>query len=99
MNSQRSTEKTSTRFALPLAAFAALLLAGCAVGPDYKRPADPAPATFANATGALTTNTQHNAAWWRSFNDPLLEQLIARASTNNHDFKRAEARLREARAL
>ena len=76
-----------------------LLLAGCAVGPNYKRPATPEPAAFANATAVVTSNAQFNAQWWRSFNDPLLENLIARASTNNFDLQRAQARLREARAL
>ena len=69
------------------------------MGPNYKRPATPEPAAFANATAVVTSNAQFNTTWWRSFNDPLLEGLIARASTNNFDLQRAQARLREARAL
>jgi len=77
----------------------AFLLTSCAVGPNYKRPESHAPATFANASTVATTNAPFNPTWWRTFNDPLLEQLITRASTNNYDLRRAQARLREARAL
>ena len=56
--------------------------AGCPVGPNYKRPATPEPAAFANATAVVTSNAQFNAEWWRSFNDPLLENLIARGKCN-----------------
>jgi multidrug efflux system outer membrane protein len=77
----------------------ALAFAGCAVGPNYKRPPTPAPATFANAAGLITTNAQFPTDWWRTFNDPLLERFISQASTNNYDLRRAQARLREARAL
>src|SRR5204862_3593034 len=69
------------------------------VGPDYHRPKTAVEANFANASGVATTNTSLNTTWWRSFNDPLLERLIAQASTNNFDLRRAQARLREARAL
>jgi multidrug efflux system outer membrane protein len=77
----------------------ALLIAGCAVGPDYHRPAIPAPAAFANEANVVTTNAPFRADWWHGFNDPLLERLVWQASTNNYDLRRAEARLREARAL
>jgi NodT family efflux transporter outer membrane factor (OMF) lipoprotein len=38
-------------------------------------------------------------AWWRSFDDPVLDRLIERASRHNLDIKIADARIREARAL
>jgi multidrug efflux system outer membrane protein len=76
-----------------------LFFSGCAVGPGYQRPATPAPTAFANAASIATTNDFINRSWWKDFNDPLLSDLIARASTNNHDVRRAHARLREARAL
>lgn len=76
-----------------------LILTGCAVGPNYRRPMTSEPSAFANASGISTTNAQFNATWWRSFNDPLLERRIEQASTNNHDLRLAQARLREARAL
>jgi outer membrane protein, multidrug efflux system len=85
---------------LPLLASLLTLFGGCAVGPDYRRPESTAPATFVNTAGLAVTNAPAaHRAWWRSFNDPVLDELIARASTNNYDLRRAEARLREARAL
>lgn len=84
------------------------LLAGCAVGPDYKAPeGSDMPAAFSslNATNdAATTSKVVNrpaylARWWTSFNDPTLNSLIDRAVQNNLDLKMATARVIEARAL
>ena len=64
------------RFALSLLFTAAL--AGCtAVGPDYQRPTVDAPSAFIYAPrdAAETANT----AWWKQFNDPVLDSLIAEA--------------------
>ena len=77
----------------------ALSLAGCSVGPDYHRPHIATPKVLASATGIATTNGPLELMWWKSFNEPLLDRLVAQASTNNHDLRRAQARLREARAL
>lgn len=88
------TSRTTSLVVAGVVAF----FAGCAVGPNYRTPEAPAPVAFANASG-VATNGSFAAAWWRSFNDPLLERLIVLASTNNNDLRRAEARLREARAL
>lgn len=96
MNSRRNIDRLRKHLGRA-ACVLSLVLGGCAVGPDYHRPATPAPTAFAN--GAGSTNAEFNPAWWRSFNDPLLERLIAQASTNNYDLRRAQARLREARAL
>src|SRR5215218_8021364 len=91
----RFAEKT----ALLITSALALFLTSCAVGPNYRAPTTPMPPAFANAPGVATTNGQFHQTWWRTFNDPLLERLIAQASTNNYDLLRAHARLREARAL
>ncbi|QRK12401.1 efflux transporter outer membrane subunit [Archangium violaceum] len=40
-----------------------------------------------------------DAAWWRSFGDPVLDELIAMAEQRNLDLRIADARIREARAL
>jgi multidrug efflux system outer membrane protein len=76
-------------------------LAGCAVGPDYQRPASPLDATFVNA-GASVSNTQPPATdiatFWRGFNDARLNGLIERALAANGDIRIAQARLQEARA-
>ena len=97
--SLRKRAGVTGKSALFLATAFFLLIAGCAVGPNYRQPVTPAPAAFANASGVATTNAQFNTTWWRSFNDPLLDRLISQASTNNYDLRLAQARLREARAL
>lgn len=87
----------------PLAALAAAALAsGCAVGPDYQRPAAPLDSGFINA-GATGANAEPVAAdiarFWRGFGDPALSALVERAIAANGDVRVAQARLQEARAL
>jgi outer membrane protein, multidrug efflux system len=84
--------------------FAALLLAGCAVGPDYQRPEFDLPQNWpaANATAAATPPRQADSAgerWWSLYADPVLDQLIDEALAHNADAALAAARVLEARAL
>jgi outer membrane protein, multidrug efflux system len=79
-------------------AAAALLLAACAVGPDYQAPETPA-ATYRNALGDGFVAAPVEADWWRQFGDPVLDELMARAAAGSHDLKLAAARVDEARAL
>ena len=72
------------------------LLAGCAVGPDYKRPAVSAPDNFRFAEGQ-TTNSLADLPWWQVFQDPRLQDLVRTALTNNYDLKQAVARVEQAR--
>ncbi len=99
MKSSMKSPSLAPRHALTLAA-AALALAGCTVGPNYKG-APPAPSadTFVRApqTGVAVA-TPAPAAWWQSLNDPQLDELIAAALAHNPDLHAAQARLREARA-
>jgi multidrug efflux system outer membrane protein len=76
----------------------ALLLAGCAVGPDYKGPAVNAPQNFRGDTTGLT-NSLGDLPWWQLFQDPALQALIHTALTNNYDLRVAAARVEESRAL
>ena len=77
--------------------FAALaILAGCAVGPDYKKPAVNEPAQF-RFTENQTTNSFANLPWWEVFQDPMLQKLIRTALTNSYDLKQAAARVEQAR--
>lgn len=77
-----------------------VLGAGCRVGPKYRPPEGVvAPAAFANGAAVAGTSGGQDSTWWRVFDDAVLDSLMARAATNNHDLRRAEARLREARAL
>lgn len=72
------------------------LLAGCAVGPDYKRPTVNSPAQFRFAEGT-DTNSLADLPWWQVFQDPTLQGLIRAALTNNYDLKQAVARVEQAR--
>lgn len=95
-----------TAIALTLAG----LLAGCAAGPDYVRPAAPTaagytatplPAHTASAAGtaqAFAPLAAPAAEWWRAFGSPGLDDLVARALRDSPTLGAAEARLREAGA-
>src|SRR5271154_2727663 len=72
------------------------ILGGCAVGPNYKRPAVNAPENF-RFTENQTTNSLGDLPWWQVFKDPALVNLIGIAITNNYDLKQAVARVEEAR--
>jgi NodT family efflux transporter outer membrane factor (OMF) lipoprotein len=83
-------------------ALSVAVLAGCAtVGPDYVPPRTTAsPAWNTPLQGGLTVeaNPPGLAAWWKTLNDPELSKLIEHAVARNRDLKKAEARVREARA-
>ena len=90
-----------------------ILLAGCAVGPDYHRPAplpsQPVPKKFSEETSASTNQSIWKIAepsahlprgeWWRGFNDPELNRLETLALTNNQNLVATVARFEQARAL
>lgn len=75
-----------------------LLLTGCAVGPDYKRPPVNEPQTF-RGDNSGQTNSLSDLPWWELFRDETLRQLIRTALTNNYDLRVAAARVEESRAL
>ena len=87
--------------ALALAAlFAALISAGCTVGPNYHRPAIQTPPAFRGpAPGALSaTDSIADVKWPSIFNDPQLTAIITTALTDNYDVRIAAARVLQARA-
>ena len=77
------------------------ILGGCAVlpsvGPDYKTPDSPLPATW-QAGAQPAAASQDLARWWQQLDDPLLNRLIDEALSGSLELKTAEARLRQARA-
>ncbi|MEW6640419.1 MAG: efflux transporter outer membrane subunit [Pseudomonadota bacterium] len=75
------------------------LLGGCAVGPDYVRPALELPVRWSDTKPAGTTAPARLGAWWRRLDDPLLDRLVVAAVEDNFDVAAARARIREARAL
>jgi outer membrane protein, multidrug efflux system len=91
------------RRALPywLTAGAALLLAGCVVGPKYQRPAVNVPQTYYNTDPEQTAATAASLGdehWFSLFRDPELEKLIRAGLANNFDVKIAASRITEAQA-
>ncbi|HWL62553.1 MAG TPA: efflux transporter outer membrane subunit [Steroidobacteraceae bacterium] len=79
---------------------ASLLVAACAVGPDYREPDTEVDGQF-DAASLLEDRGQGEIEreWWRQFADPVLDELVDAAVKNNRDVAAATARLREARAL
>lgn len=79
-----------------------LVLGGCMVGPDYQKPAMPLPQTFkegaqwqraaSNPQGAL------DSQWWLAYQDPVLNDLVARSAKANQSIIAAEAAYRLAQA-
>ena len=68
-----------------------VLLSGCAVGPDYSRPAIESPGAYRidYPKAADVANTK----WWEQFGDPALNQLVEDALRGNLDVKQAAARV------
>ena len=79
----------------------ALALAACSTGPEYARPAT-APAAAGPFVAANSPALQPLAPvpdnWWRLYDDPVLDGLIADALAHNTDVRAAVARLARARA-
>ena len=76
-----------------------ILLAGCAIGPNYKRPAIESPSHFRSASETIATNSLADLAWWDVYNDDTLTALIRIALTNNYDLRIAVTRVEQARAI
>ena len=85
------------RLAATAAIAVCVLFAGCMTGPDYERPAIDAPAQFQYATAAAVETA--DAAWWKSFGDPVLDALVAEALVHNDNMKIAVANLEQAAAV
>jgi outer membrane protein, multidrug efflux system len=69
-------------------------LGACAVGPDYHRPAVETPATFRYASPQAEV-VDTSLDWWTQFNDPVLDDLVAKALAQNKDLAIASARIEE----
>jgi NodT family efflux transporter outer membrane factor (OMF) lipoprotein len=97
----------------PLLAATATLLAGCAIGPEFRRPAAPAtehytadaqPAATVAAAGEagaaqrFVSGAELPGRWWESFQCGALNAVVADALTHSPSARQARARLREAQA-
>lgn len=102
MTSHKLSLTTLRGALLPLVA--ALVLAGCASTAELSS-GIPTPADFKEqvtataATRSASAPVQADGAWWRVFNDPVLDALVERAAVNNTSVQQAAARLAEARAI
>ncbi|MDM0107095.1 efflux transporter outer membrane subunit [Variovorax sp. J22R24] len=76
------------------AALLAVLLTGCMIGPDYKRPDLDVPAQFAGEPKTASP-TAADTAWWKQFGDPQLDALISEGLRNNQDLVAAAARVEQ----
>jgi multidrug efflux system outer membrane protein len=88
---------------LPLAFCAVvLLMSGCLVGPNYKRPMVNAPGTFRGLTdaeiGNATPASLGDQKWWEVFQDQKLQELVRTALQQNYDVRIAATRVLEAQA-
>lgn len=80
----------------------AALTAGCAVGPEYHRPDAPVAVHYVDANGAAghgrAVSAAEHVTWWKTFDDPLLEQFVTAALAQNLDIAQAAARVSQAKA-
>ncbi len=84
-----------------------LVLAGCAVGPNYHLPAATAkgvamPPAYKEAEGwtqAAPSDAVSRQDWWKVFDDPVLDSLEAKVVVSNQTLAQDEAAYRQAKAL
>ena len=92
----------SPRLTLAATLMGATALAGCAVGPNYKRPPVEQPAQFKEVAGwqpAQPADGVDRGDWWSVFNDPILNDLEHKVAISNQTVVGDEAAYKEARAL
>ena len=81
---------------------ASFLLSGCAVGPNYHRPAVETPTVFHDPDKSQQSEPQTasfaDLPWWQVFHDPQLQELIRTALKQNYDLHMAVERVNAARA-
>jgi NodT family efflux transporter outer membrane factor (OMF) lipoprotein len=97
-----------------LALATAAAVAGCAVGPNFHKPAAPAGAGYATAPLPQTTASADTLGgdaqrfvtgqdlpfeWWQAFGSAALDSLVEKAFRANPNIKAAQAALRQAQEL
>lgn len=75
-----------------------LLVAGCAVGPNYKKPELATPLQFYRDTAAVDSASLADLPWWGVYQDTVLTSLIRQALDSGYSVRFAAARVEEARA-
>ncbi|WP_205949965.1 efflux transporter outer membrane subunit [Pantoea stewartii] len=93
--------KVMTTYRLnPFTLLLTLSLAGCSVGPDYQAPKPQLPGSYHALDSQERSKPQSSAVdtrWWRNFNDPQLDSLIARAIAGNLSLQQTVLRIAGAR--
>ena len=85
-----------------IVAIALLMLTGCAVGPNYKRPPVTVPGTYrglAADADPQATASLGDEKWWTVYQDEQLQALIREALAQNYDMRIAAARVLQAQAV
>jgi NodT family efflux transporter outer membrane factor (OMF) lipoprotein len=76
-----------------------LAFAGCMIGPSYQRPkVSVSPNWGETGDQRVSTESTTYRGWWRAFNDPVLDRLIAQAYRDNLTLQQAGVRVLQARA-
>ena len=100
MNPMKCRRRRPTSVRPFVAASLAVLAAGCApVGPDFVKPeVELQPEWLTAELAEFETSEPELIEWWRQFNDPILDQLIALAYDRNNSVRIAGIRVLEAQA-
>ena len=99
-NHVRTSLSKRMRFAPAL--LSAVMVSGCMVGPNYKRPTVQAPTAYRDLSANPQLQTQAasfaDLPWWQVFQDLQLQELIRTALKQNYDLQIATERINAARA-
>src|SRR6195256_3530101 len=99
---RKETKLTKLRALLLGLSLTLLLSAGCAVGPNYKRPSTDVPGMYRGTTpqdaAQPTAESLGEHKWWQVFQDKQLQDLIHTALQQNYDVRIAATRILEAQA-
>jgi len=114
MRSKFMSQRKTTGVKALAGAFFLILLAGCAVGPDFRRPAPPEVSGYTSTPVAAETASaptelggsqriieakRINLNWWQELGSTGLNNLIKEALENNPNLSAAEATLRQAKEI
>jgi NodT family efflux transporter outer membrane factor (OMF) lipoprotein len=94
--------RVSMRIAGSICFVSMLFVAGCTVGPNYRRPAAEVPATYKEVGDwkpAQPNEQNLGGNWWELFEDPQLNSLERQVDVSNQNLKAAEAQYTQARAV
>jgi outer membrane protein, multidrug efflux system len=93
--------KVATRLWIALILFGLLIVPGCTVGPNYKRPDVAVQHTWTHpptTQASIIDEATPPSAWWTTLNDPKLNSLVQSACHGNLSVRIAKSRIYEARS-